>query len=51
MHARIGEISLHGSSTSINLTDFFNSLRPMPMKYPSPPLLPGPHKIKNSDVG
>ena len=22
----------------------------MPMKYPSPPLLPGPHRIKNSDV-
>ena len=37
-------------STSINLTHFFNSLRPMPMKYPSPPLLPGPHRIKNSDV-
>ena len=37
-------------STSINLTDFFSSLRPMPMKYPSPPLLPGPHRIKNSEV-
>jgi hypothetical protein len=37
-------------STSINLTDFFNLLSPMPMKYPSPPLLPGPHRIKNSDV-
>ena len=42
---------LASSSTSKNLTLFFNSDKPMPMKYPSPPLLPGPHKIKNSDVG
>ena len=38
------------TSTSINLTHFFNSPRPIPIKYPSPPLLPGPHRIMNSDV-
>ena len=34
------------SKTLINLTHLFDSLKPRPMKYPSPPLLPGPHKIK-----
>ena len=35
--------------TSKNLIRFFNLFRPIPMKYPSPPLLPGPHKIKKSE--